>query len=85
MESATLNRIINRLLEIGSKSGKQVPLSETEITQLCMVSRDIFLRQPNLLEIEAPIYICGFSFPLSLLIRYGFFSFVGIRLHKTVF
>ncbi|KAG6597368.1 Serine/threonine-protein phosphatase PP1, partial [Cucurbita argyrosperma subsp. sororia] len=59
MESATLNRIISRLLETGSKSGKQAPLSETEITQLCMVSRNIFLRQPNLLEIEAPVYICG--------------------------
>ncbi|XP_022154765.1 serine/threonine-protein phosphatase PP1 isozyme 3-like isoform X2 [Momordica charantia] len=59
MESATLNRIINKLLEVGSKSGKQVPLSETETTQLCLSSRDIFLRQPNLLEIEAPIYICG--------------------------
>lgn len=66
MESATLNRIINKLLEVGSKSGKQVPLSETEITQLCLSSRDIFLRQPNLLEIEAPIYICGFSFTLAL-------------------
>lgn len=62
MESATLNRIINRLLEIGSRSGKQLLLSETEITQLCLASREIFLRQPNLLEIDAPIYICGFSF-----------------------
>ncbi|KAL0548138.1 hypothetical protein IC582_012583 [Cucumis melo] len=59
MESATLNRIINRLVEIGTRSGKQVLLSEAEITQLCMASREIFLRQPNLLEIDAPIYICG--------------------------
>ncbi|MCP8971424.1 hypothetical protein NK662_23235, partial [Ectobacillus sp. SYSU M60031] len=35
--------------------GKQVQLSESEIRQLCTVSREIFLSQPNLLELEAPI------------------------------
>ena len=34
-------------------------LSESEIRQLCTVSREIFLSQPNLLELEAPIKICG--------------------------
>ena len=52
--------IINKLLEVrGSKPGKQVNLSELEITQLCLRSRDIFISQPILLELEAPIKICG--------------------------
>ncbi|WCJ24034.1 Serine/threonine-protein phosphatase PP1 [Euphorbia peplus] len=59
MERGVLDSIVSRLLEVRGKPGKQVQLSEAEIRQLCMVSRDIFLRQPNLLELEAPIKICG--------------------------
>ncbi|XP_038981012.1 serine/threonine-protein phosphatase PP1 isoform X1 [Phoenix dactylifera] len=60
MDPALLDGIINRLLEVRlARSGQQVQLSESEIRQLCMVSREIFLSQPNLLELEAPIKICG--------------------------
>ncbi len=60
MESAVLDDIINRLLEYRHvKAGKQVQIMESEIRQLCTVSREIFLQQPNLLELEAPIKICG--------------------------
>lgn len=59
MDPSLLDDIINRLLEVRGKPGKQVQLSESEIKQLCVVSRDIFLEQPNLLELEAPIKICG--------------------------
>ncbi|KAF5943379.1 hypothetical protein HYC85_017456 [Camellia sinensis] len=59
MDPSLLDDIINRLLEVRGKPGKQVQLSESEIKQLCVVSRDIFLQQPNLLELEAPIKICG--------------------------
>lgn len=59
MEKAVLDSIINKLLEVRAKPGKQVQLSEDEIRQLCVVSKGIFLRQPNLLELEAPIKICG--------------------------
>ena len=59
MDSAVLDSIINRLLDVKGKPGKQVQLSEPEIRQLCLVSRDLFLKQPNLLEIEAPVKICG--------------------------
>jgi serine/threonine-protein phosphatase PP1 catalytic subunit len=63
MEQAVLDDIIKRLLEVRGKPGKQVQLSESEIRQLCVVSREIFLQQPNLLELEASIKICGiFSF-----------------------
>ncbi|KAF5744564.1 serine/threonine-protein phosphatase PP1 isozyme 4 [Tripterygium wilfordii] len=60
MDPAVLDDIIRRLLEhrLG-RSGKQVQLMEGEIRQLCTASREIFLQQPNLLELEAPIKICG--------------------------
>ncbi|KVI04781.1 Metallophosphoesterase domain-containing protein [Cynara cardunculus var. scolymus] len=54
MEQAVLDNIIQRLLGVRGKPGKQVQLTEPEIKQLCLVSREIFLQQPNLLEIEAP-------------------------------
>ncbi|KAM0041480.1 putative protein-serine/threonine phosphatase [Helianthus debilis subsp. tardiflorus] len=58
MEKAVLDSIIRRLLEVRGRPGKQVMLTEPEIKQLCVVSREIFLKQPNLLELEAPIKIC---------------------------
>jgi len=43
----------------GSKPGKNVQLLDTEIRSLCLKSREIFLNQPVLLELEAPLKICG--------------------------
>lgn len=42
-----------------SRPGKLVQMSETEIRYLCIKSKQIFLEQPTLLELEAPIKICG--------------------------
>ena len=42
-----------------SKPGKQVNLTEAEVRGLCIKARDIFINQPILLELEAPIKICG--------------------------
>uniref|UniRef100_A0A672ITG8 Serine/threonine-protein phosphatase n=1 Tax=Salarias fasciatus TaxID=181472 RepID=A0A672ITG8_SALFA len=39
--------------------GKNVQLTENEIRGLCLKSREIFLSQPILLELEAPLKICG--------------------------
>jgi serine/threonine-protein phosphatase PP1 catalytic subunit len=72
MERRILDGIINRLLEVRGRPGKQVQLSEGEIKQLCMVSRDIFLKQPNLLELEAPIKICGNYFFFNLMYYFLF-------------
>ncbi|CAK7331412.1 unnamed protein product [Dovyalis caffra] len=61
MEAGLLDSIISRLLEFRQTrvaKQPQVQLSENEIRQLCAVSREIFLQQPNLLELEAPIKIC---------------------------
>lgn len=54
-----LDSIIDRLLEVrGSRPGKQVQLLETEIRYLCTKAREIFISQPILLELEAPIKVC---------------------------
>lgn len=45
----------------GAKPGKNVQLTENEIKGLCLKSREIFLSQPILLELEAPLKICGKS------------------------
>jgi len=46
----------------GSKPGKNVQLSDNEIRGLCLKSREIFLSQPILLELEAPLKVCGRCF-----------------------
>ena len=59
----------------GSRPGKPVQLEEYEIKYLCLTARDIFINQPILLELEAPIKICGtctaFSFVTQLTYRSG--------------
>lgn len=60
MDENLLDDIIRRLLETNNgKTAKQVKLLEVEIRQLCSASKEVFLSQPNLLELEAPIKICG--------------------------
>lgn len=55
-----LDDIIDRLLEVrNGRPGKPVQLTEQEVRQLCITAKEIFLSQPNLLELEAPIKICG--------------------------
>lgn len=73
-----VDSIIDRLLEArGSRQGRLVDLREEEIRGLCLLSREIFLRQPMLLELEAPIKICGDThgqyFDLLRLFEYGGF------------
>ena len=60
MEESQLDDVIDRLLEVRqSRPGKQVQLTEQEIRHLCLTAKEIFMSQPNLLELEAPIKICG--------------------------
>lgn len=55
-----VDEIIDKLLEVrGARPGKNVVLTESEIRGLCHASREIFMEQPILLELEAPIKICG--------------------------
>lgn len=60
MDQAQLDEIIERLLDVrNGRPGKQVQLAENEIRLLCLTAKEIFMSQPNLLELEAPIKICG--------------------------
>ena len=55
-----IDQIIDKLLSVkGSKPGKTVDLTENEIRSLCQKATDIFMSQPILLELEAPLKICG--------------------------
>lgn len=57
---AQVDEIIERLLDVrNGRPGKNVQLSENEIRALCVTAKEIFMSQPNLLELEAPIKICG--------------------------
>jgi serine/threonine-protein phosphatase PP1 catalytic subunit len=53
----------------GNRPGKQVQLGEHEIRYLCLHAREIFMNQPILLDLEAPIKICGKNTKLYLLLR----------------
>lgn len=60
MDIAQVDEIIERLLDVkNGRPGKQVQLAENEIRMLCLTAKEIFMSQPNLLELEAPIKICG--------------------------
>ncbi|GER55416.1 serine/threonine-protein phosphatase PP1 [Striga asiatica] len=57
MDEVVLDDILRRLLD--GKEGKQAKLSEAEIRRICVNAHQIFLSQPNLLHLRAPIRICG--------------------------
>ncbi|XP_020269775.1 serine/threonine-protein phosphatase PP1-like isoform X1 [Asparagus officinalis] len=60
MDEAVLDGIIRRLLDAKlGRTARHVQMTEAEIKQLCQASKDIFMGQPNLLELEAPVKICG--------------------------
>ena len=66
-----LDGFIERLLEGRKNRGKKIQLIESEIRQLCSKAKEVFLSQPNLLELEAPINICGtLSLCLSLIYKH---------------
>lgn len=54
-----LDNIITKLWDAKNKSNKIVKLAENEILTLCRKSRDVFMRQPMLLELNGPIKIVG--------------------------
>ncbi|KAA0149585.1 hypothetical protein FNF27_01406 [Cafeteria roenbergensis] len=52
--------MIDKLLSVRkARPGTQVALDEGDIRALCTRARDVFMEQPILLELEAPIKICG--------------------------
>ncbi|RZR82065.1 hypothetical protein BHM03_00008408 [Ensete ventricosum] len=88
MEGAVLDDVIHRLLE-GKRSGRQVQLSEAEIRQLCLEAKNVFLAQPNLLDLHPPIKICGRFSRTPLLHSFSVvedgYEFFGERKLVTIF
>ncbi|CAD6207774.1 unnamed protein product [Miscanthus lutarioriparius] len=66
MSRAAVDDIIRRLLlqdtrrsrPAGNKQA-QAQLGEGEIRSLCAAAKDVFMRQPSLLDLDAPISVCG--------------------------
>ena len=56
-----IDATIQKLLDAGyaAKRTKNVCLKNSEIIQICNLSRDIFLSQPSLLELSPPVKIVG--------------------------
>ncbi|AQK80540.1 putative serine/threonine protein phosphatase superfamily protein [Zea mays] len=60
MDEAAIDDLIRRLLEArGGRTPRNAQVTDAEIRRLCATAKDVFLSQPNLLELEAPIKICG--------------------------
>lgn len=59
-EQLDMDMIIGKCLEArGAKAGKLVQIAEAQLKALCGTVREIFLSQNSLLELEAPLKICG--------------------------
>ena len=58
MTEFDVDAMIRQLLKV-KDTGKIAPLGETKIRHLCMLTRDIFLKECNLLEVSPPINIVG--------------------------
>jgi len=55
-----VDNILDKLLEVKDKKGsRQVNLTENEVRGLCIKAREVFLSQPILVELEAPVKVCG--------------------------
>lgn len=59
-DKVNIDNIIDRLLEVRQmRPGKIVQLQDFEIRHLIVKAREIFLSQPMLLELDAPLKLCG--------------------------
>jgi len=59
-EELDVDSIIEKCLEArGSKPGKLVSVAEGQVKALCVAAREVFMSQNALLELEAPLKICG--------------------------
>lgn len=59
-DESRLAACIEELLSVsGERSGSEVNLAEEDIIFVCRTARNVFLEQPMLVEVCAPINICG--------------------------
>lgn len=59
-EEIDVNGIIHKLIQ---SNYKDIKLKQSEIRSLCIKAREIFMSQPMLLQLEAPVKIAG-TFPI---------------------
>jgi len=59
MEKVDVTDIISRLLEKRNSPGSKITLKATEVKYLIETSRELFISQPVLLDLEAPLKIVG--------------------------
>lgn len=59
LDDGVLDDMIQRLLASPGSSSKTLCINNDEITTICAVSRELFLSQPMLLELKAPVKIAG--------------------------
>lgn len=86
MDAAQLDDLIRRLLNVkNGRPGKIVQLTEQEIRHLCTAVRPIFINQPNLLELEAPIKICGLPTAILLFLLISLSSWIYYRFQSSLF
>ncbi|EDW10051.2 serine/threonine-protein phosphatase alpha-2 isoform isoform X1 [Drosophila mojavensis] len=57
LDPANIDQMILTIIEV--RRVKQLHLTEADIRALCLRCRDVFLQQPMLLELSAPVKICG--------------------------
>ena len=83
MEEEAVDDMIRRLLEArGGRTPRNAQVTDTEIRRLCAAAKDVFLSQPNLLELEAPIKICGKS-TLPTTLPPSVLALLGLRLSTS--
>ncbi|XP_030371001.1 serine/threonine-protein phosphatase alpha-2 isoform-like [Scaptodrosophila lebanonensis] len=56
-EQSHIDEIISEI--INARCGKPLHLAESDIEKICVRSREIFLKEPMLLKLAAPIKVCG--------------------------
>jgi len=60
VDDLNVDEVIDKCLEArGAKPGKLVQIPEGQLKALCSQARDTFLSQSALIELEAPLKICG--------------------------
>jgi serine/threonine-protein phosphatase PP1 catalytic subunit len=59
-KTIVIDDIIQKLLSVrGSRPGKLVSLDEEDIKAVIYKTKEIFQKQPSLVELEAPLKVCG--------------------------
>jgi len=52
--------MISRLLSVGMSGGRlTTQVSEQELQQLCQLAKEVFISQSSLIEVDAPLTVCG--------------------------